>query len=123
MHHDRLGFTGLTVNVRVGVRPHERAEPRPVLISAHATMDVSTVARTDDPDAGMWDYRAAHDRIRRELSNEATEFNTMEAVAYRVIQICLETGAPKITVSAEKIGFLADTELAGVAEMTRSQPL
>lgn len=109
---DMVFVTNLSVETIIGILPHERINPRQVLISFELHTDTSTAAGSDDI-ADAVDYAGASKRIIELIT--ASRFQLIETLAERVAQLLLDTyPVNTVVVEVRKPAALSDAESVGV---------
>ncbi len=97
----RIGTTGLRslrIDCVVGVYPHERTDPQPLVVDVEVDYDFAPAAETDDV-ADALDY----DRIAAGLTQVAQEgrFALLEALVEACASFCLDSFPQVTTVRLE----------------------
>jgi FolB domain-containing protein len=113
---DRILIKDLSVRCLLGVSEEERREKQDVVINVALSADLSKPGRTDRLEDAV-DYRRIKKRILRMA--EKSQFHLVEALAERVLAICLEPPAVVAAqVTVEKPSALRFARSVGV-ELTR----
>lgn len=125
MHTDKLSddcveVRGLEVAVRAGVLPHERAEPRPLVIDLELWLPDLRSAGVSDRLEQTVDYAALCVAVRGACAER--HFQLIEAVAERVAGVCLaDPRVARVRVRVAKPGAVAAAAEVAV-RITRSRP-
>ncbi|MGE4169983.1 MAG: dihydroneopterin aldolase [Candidatus Margulisiibacteriota bacterium] len=106
-----LWIRDFTVSCIVGVHPHERTEPQPLILSLGLDLDITQAAKTDDL-AHTFDYDALTQSIGSWLVQ--THFNLIETVAVRLADFVLTTcpNLTQVAVVVEKPKALAHAKVS-----------
>ena len=124
MHTDKLSddcveVRGLDVPARVGVLPHEKAEPRSLVLDLDLWVGTLRVAGVSDRLEDTVDYAALCETVRRACAER--HFMLIEAVAERVAGVCLANPRIRcVCVRVAKSGAVAAAAEVAV-RITRSQ--
>ena len=78
---DRIFITDLRVDAVIGILPHERLAPQPLVLDLELAADVITPARSGDI-ADALDYKALSDGVRAFVA--ASEERLIETLAERI---------------------------------------
>lgn len=111
MHTDKLSddcveVRGLQVMARVGVLPHEKAEPRRVVLDLDLWMGDLRAAGDSDQLADTVDYAALCESVR--VACAERHYQLIEAVAERVARVCLaDPRIARVRVRVAKPGAVA----------------
>lgn len=109
---DRLFVRNLRLRCIVGVNPEERVKRQEVILSLTLSADLSAVRQSDDL-ADSVDYKAVTKKVIALV--EDSRFYTVEALADRVADLCLENPlVQEAEVILEKPGALRFSESVGV---------
>lgn len=109
---DEVFVTNLALQAIVGIHPHERTNPQPVLISFALVVDVRTAARSDDIVAAV-DYASAARRIAELVG--ASRFQLIETMAEHIATLLLaEFPVHRVKVEVRKPAALDNAETVGV---------
>ena len=124
MHTDKLSddgveVRGLEVPVRVGVLPHEQAEPRTLVFDLVLWIPDLRAAGVSDRLNDTVDYAALCGAVRGACS--VRHFQLIEAVAERVAEVCLtDPRVARVRVRVAKPGAVAAAAEVAV-RITRSR--
>jgi dihydroneopterin aldolase len=124
MHTDKLSddgveVRGLEVPVRVGVLPHERAEPRPLVFDLDLWIPDLRAAGVSDRLEDTIDYAALCLAVRGVCTGR--HFQLIEAVAEKVAEVCLkDPRVVRVRVRVAKPGAVAAAAEVAV-RITRSR--
>lgn len=105
----RVFVRRLRLIAEIGLYPHERGRPQPILVDIEVALESVTVDRFSD----TVDY----DRLAQEARNLAANghIDLVETFAQRLATACLShKGVVAATVRVEKPDALGDAEAAGV---------
>lgn len=124
MHTDKLSDDGVEVRgleapVRVGVLPHERAEPRPLVFDLDLWLPELRVACVSDRLEQTVDYAGLCLAVRAACAER--HFQLIESVAERVAEVCLaDPRVARVRVRVAKPGAVAVAAEVAV-RITRSR--
>jgi dihydroneopterin aldolase len=124
MHTDKLSddwveVCGLAVPVRVGVLPHERAEPRPVVVDLELCVHDLRAAGVSDRLEDTVDYAALIQEVR--VACAGRHYQLIEAVAERIAGVCLaDPRVARVRIRVAKPGAVAAAAEVAV-RITRSR--
>jgi FolB domain-containing protein len=115
---DKIFIKNLHAHGILGVNPHERVTPQPILINIAIELDTHTAAEADD-----LSHSVSYSDLARKVKThtETAHRLTVEALAADIARICLaEPGVQKATVRVEKPEAVPEAETVGVEiERTR----
>ena len=124
MHTDKLSddcvdVCGLAVPVRVGALPHERAEPRTLLVDLELGIPALRAAGVSDRLEDTVDYAALCEAVRGACAGR--HYQLIEAVAERIAEVCLkDPRVARVRVRVAKPGAVAAAAEIAV-RITRSR--
>jgi len=109
---DRILIQDLTVQAIIGINPHERVEPQPVLISIALEVDLHPAAASDDI-ADTVNYATLTDRVVELV--EGTHYYLVERLAEEIAALCLQDARVMVVrVRVEKPSALRLARSVGV---------
>jgi 7,8-dihydroneopterin aldolase/epimerase/oxygenase len=110
---DRIFLRGLRLEALIGVYPHERLRPQPLLVDLELTVAHSRACFSDEL-ADAVDYGQVVQLLRR-LAAE-NRYLLLEAFAQQVAETLLATAAVcAVTLTVSKPGIFAEADAVGVS--------
>lgn len=116
---DKIYIRDLALRCIIGIYPDERREKQDVLINVVLESNLSAAQESDRIEDTI-NYKALKKTIMRMV--EASQFNLIETMAARILDICLEEErVQRATVAVDKPGALRFARSVAV-EMSRERP-
>lgn len=114
---DQIHIRHLKLNVMIGVYPHERKAPQPVVVDLALHMDLQVAARSDKLTDTL-DYAALVEHVRKATAK--SRFQLLEALAQHIADICLrDPRIAAVDVTVAKPGALPGIEVATTLHRAR----
>jgi FolB domain-containing protein len=112
MNEDRIEIKDLLLRGIIGINDWERENEQDILISITIYADLRRAGETDDIEHSV-NYRTVTKRVIEHV--ESSEHFTVETLAAKIAQICLEeSGVLRVRVRVEKPGALRFAKSVGV---------
>lgn len=110
---DRIFLRGLRLEALIGVYPHERLRPQPLLVDLELTVAHSRACFSDELDDAV-DYGQVVQLLRRLAAENRCLL--LEAFAQQVAETLLATAAIcAVTLTVSKPGIFAEADAVGVS--------
>lgn len=112
MNEDRIEIKDLLLRGIIGINDWERENEQDILINITIYADLRRAGETDDIEHSV-NYRTVTKRVIEHV--ESSEHFTVETLAAKIAQICLEgSGVLRVRVRVEKPGALRFAKSVGV---------
>ncbi len=115
--NDRVFIEGLTFDAIIGIRPHERTTPQPLILDVEMEVDTSQAAQTNDLSLSV-----SYSDVARALQALVikAEFELLETLAEHCAERVLQEQAVRsVTISARKPEAVANARSVGVTIQRR----
>lgn len=112
MAEDTIFIDRLRLNGIIGVNPHERVTPQPIVVSLTLTTDITAAGQSDNL-AQTISYSAVAAAVRQRVTSGSDRL--VETLALDLARlVILNFGAQCVRVRVEKPAVMADADSVGV---------